>query len=94
MNEVSIPLPGNRHFYVITGVLVFIEEGGVSIPLPGNRHFYLVVTVLSSFAPSCQSPYRGTGISTNLDALKSGEYWCVNPLTGEPAFLLPDCLSL
>ena len=35
----------------------------------------------------CQSPSRGTGISTNEKGMREMEEHCVNPLPGEPAFL-------
>ena len=38
-------------------------------------------------ASVCQSPYRGSGISTVRLLLKASSSLCVNPLTGEPAFL-------
>ncbi len=65
-------------------------------PLPGEPAFLLPDwTEEISKHLMCQSPYRGTGISTGGTALETVMSMAgVNPLTGEPAFLLDASLSL
>ena len=55
----------------------------MSIPLPGKRHFYREVVVESIEFLVCQSPYRGTGISTIIaNAVYKVPVMCQSPYRG------------
>ncbi len=55
---VSIPFPGNRHFYKVVRPLNATDKN-VSIPFPGNRHFYSDEDLEGTWKLSVSIPFPG-----------------------------------